>query len=136
LLGKPLGARRQLGVADHPLALLGRQLGEHDRHPALLLRLGHTGRDEHDGAISLAVRGHRPAAARAPAYLDRARPRAARGQAGRAALWRSGAVQWVGGHAPTLPAQHRGSPAPGTDPCRSATRALDLYDQSTRLWTT
>src|SRR5690606_10594753 len=103
---QPPGPLGELRAAERPPALLGGQLVEHDGHPALLLRLGHPGGDEHDGAIAVAVRGDPSAPTGAPAALDRARPRAARRLARRAVLWLSGAVQWVGGHAPTLPAAH------------------------------
>ena len=72
----------------HPAALLGGELVEHHAHPALLLGLGHPGRDEHDRTVTLAIGGHGPAAARAPADFD-------------------GALRWVGGHASTLPAAGR-----------------------------
>ncbi len=135
LVRQPPGTLGQLRVPERALALLGGQLVEHDVHPALLLRLGHPGGDEHHGAIALAVRGDRSASTGAPADLDRARPWAARRLA-RAALGRSGAVQWVGGHAPHGTRWARGSLDPGTVPSRSHHRAPDLYEEFGHLWTT
>ena len=57
-------------VAGAQLAVLLGQPLEHHGHPSPLLGPAHPGRDQHHGAVAVAVGGHGPAPARRPPYLD------------------------------------------------------------------
>ncbi len=64
------GPRHQGLVPGDPPGLLGGELLQHLRDPALLLGVRHPGRDQHDGAVTLAVGGDGATAAGAAPHLD------------------------------------------------------------------
>ena len=68
--GQLAGPGQQVTVAGAQLPVLLGQPLEHHGHPLPLLGPAHPGRDQHHGAVAVAVGGHGPAPARRPPYLD------------------------------------------------------------------
>ncbi|GLY03453.1 hypothetical protein Acsp01_38320 [Actinoplanes sp. NBRC 101535] len=70
------GTGQELGIGAPQAFFAGGETGEHALHPFDLLGPGETIRDEDHDSLTVAIRGHRPAAAlTAPHFDDRlARP--------------------------------------------------------------